>query len=528
MKRINSPNQTDIVMLYKDRDSVEPAIQLIKELDVEFKAYQFNQKKLNDIAAMKPKVVLLSSNSIKNTIQKYIEYLEKYEQKLSAHSAILLISNREMPCAYLACENGLFDNYAIINPLNDPFRLKLILLQELKIVENHENNGLKQLICDGENELASCIEHGVALKNAFSQNIKKCEADFLSATDKVIENDEVKALLHNLIGVSIEDLNENVTANIEGIVEQLAELKVNTQSIKQNIEHSEKPTKKTAAGVNTNFLSSADDNNQSQHQTLSYKILIAEPSDLFSKVIEEIFVETAFNYLLVHDGKSALGQIDTFKPDIVLLAYDLPTITGLDITRIIREQGNKVPIIAYTHQRDKSMIKRWIPLGLSDYIIKPSKKSTILNSVAKAVKNPIEIVHHQKHADKVNIQWIPEYSVGNKKMDEQHKLLFNIINDFFHKDDKQGAIEIFHDISSYINVHFEAEENLLKQINYPYSEEHIKKHNELRHKFHAIQARLNDYDIDDHHKIAMFLYNWLAKHILKADMEYKTYALSIK
>ena len=106
--------------------------------------------------------------------------------------------------------------------------------------------------------------------------------------------------------------------------------------------------------------------------------------------------------------------------------------------------------------------------------------------------------------------------------------LYNYINDFFHKEDSQGAIDIFHDISSYINVHFEAEEKLLKQINYPHSEEHIRKHNELRHKFHAIQAKLNDYDVEAHHKIAIFLYNWLAKHILQADMEYKTYALSIK
>jgi len=48
-----------------------------------------------------------------------------------------MISNREMSCAYLACENGLFDNYVIINPLNEPFRLKLVLFQELKVIESH-------------------------------------------------------------------------------------------------------------------------------------------------------------------------------------------------------------------------------------------------------------------------------------------------------------------------------------------------------------------------------------------------------
>jgi hemerythrin-like metal-binding protein len=112
-------------------------------------------------------------------------------------------------------------------------------------------------------------------------------------------------------------------------------------------------------------------------------------------------------------------------------------------------------------------------------------------------------------------------------MDDQHKLLFEMINEFFRKDGKKEATMLFHNLSSYIDLHFEAEETLLKQINYPDTEKHIKKHNELRAKFHAMQEKLADYDIDVHHRIAMFLYNWLAKHILIADMEYKSYAVSI-
>ena len=50
----------------------------------------------------------------------------------------------------------------------------------------------------------------------------------------------------------------------------------------------------------------------------------------------------------------------------------------------------------------------------------------------------------------------------------------------------------------------------------------------MREKFYLLEKKLEDYDIDVHHKIAMFLYNWLAKHILKSDMEYKSYALSIE
>lgn len=63
--------------------------------------------------------------------------------------------------------------------------------------------------------------------------------------------------------------------------------------------------------------------------------------------------------------------------------------------------------------------------------------------------------------------------------------------------------------------------------NHPDTEDHIRKHAELRNKFHLLEEKLTHYNIDIYHKIAMFLYNWLAKHILKSDMEYKSYALSI-
>lgn len=524
MKHVNLSNHPDVVMIYQDRESVELAIEQIMDLELNFKTFKFDEKILHSIVEMKPKVILLSSNDVKKTIEFYIDYLEEYEHNIAPHSAVLLINNREAPCAYLACENGLFDNYAIINPLNEPYRLKLVLLQELKIIESHKNNSIEQLIAEGEEQLASCIEHGVTLKKSFIQNVAQCDKSIKSVTQQLEDNSNARALLQNLVGLSLDEMNENITDNIDNILQQLIELKVNNQSIKQNIESYHAPKRKTALGVNQEAFAQAN----TPQRTASYKILIAEPSDLFSRVIEEIFAETVFKYLLVNDGKAALNQIELFEPHVVLLAYDLPSLNGVELTKALREMGNNMPVIAYTHQRDKAVIKDWIPLGLSSYLIKPSKKSAILKSVAKAVKDPAHILPKQPSLETGNIQWIPEYSVGNAEIDEQHKMLFSMINEFFHQEGEAAALAIFQHLSAYIDLHFDCEESLLRQINYPKTTQHSKKHDELREKFALIQGKLEHYDQDVHHRIGMFLYNWLAKHILKSDMEYKEYALSIK
>ncbi|TWX46552.1 hemerythrin domain-containing protein [Colwellia hornerae] len=492
MKSINLQNHPDVIMIYQDKEDVTLALQQILALDIKFKAYKYDPKNINKIAEMKPKVLLLSSNNVKNTIQYYINFLEEYKQNIAAHSAILLINNRETSRAYLACENGLFDNYVIINPLNEPYRLKLILLQELQLIESHKHTSLEQLVSAGEDELASCIEHGVALKKSFLHEIKKCEAGILLAADKAVDNKDAKKVLQNLIGFTLEEMNENVSGNIENIIEQLIDLKTNKDVIKHGVDKFHNPKNKTIVGVNPELLT-ADDEKGATRKTARYKVLIAEPSNLFTRVIEEIFSETVFKYLLVNDGQVALSKITTFKPDVILLAYDLPTINGLDITKSIREEGNNVPVIAYIHHRDKAVIKSWVPLGLSGYLIKPSKKSMILKSVTEAVQNPIEVIPHNKAASRSEIAWVAEYSVGNKEIDEQHKVLFTIINDFFQQESKQAAIMTFKNLSSYIDLHFETEENLLRQINYPDTEDHIKKHAELRNKFHLLEEKLTDY-----------------------------------
>ncbi|MCI2284808.1 bacteriohemerythrin [Colwellia sp. MSW7] len=523
-------NQPDVIMVYQDRDVVEPAIKQIMELELDFKAYKHNPKRMQEIAKLAPKVLLLSSNDVKNTIQFYIDYLEEYEQNIAPHSAVLLINNRETLNAYLACENGLFDNYVIINPLNEPYRLKPVLLQELKIIDSHKNNSLDILISEGDDQLASCIEHGVALKKSFIHEVNKCGETLLSATNDSfagIEGMEAKTVLQNLIGLSLDEMNENISSEIQNILTQLNQLKLNNDKIKQSVNKHNTQSNKTIVGVNAELLTSTEEKDLPLI-TSRYKVLIAEPSDLFTRVIEAIFSETVFKYLLVNDGKSALSQIAKFQPDVVLLAYDLPNVNGIDVTKTIRKKGNKVPIIAYANHVEKAVMKEWIEQGLSGYLLKPLKKSAILASVNYAVKNPEDVLTYDESFGQSEIHWDAEYAVGNADMDNQHKELFDMINEFFKQDNKQSAIILFESLSSYIDLHFESEENLLRQINYPATDEHIKQHEELRHNFNALRNRLIHYDIDIQHKIGMFLYNWMAKHILQSDMEYKAYALSIE
>lgn len=166
-----------------------------------------------------------------------------------------------------------------------------------------------------------------------------------------------------------------------------------------------------------------------------------------------------------------------------------------------------------------------MPLGLSGYILKPSTTETVLKTVTKAVKNPIEILATNKNN---KIEWRPEYTIGNERIDEQHKILFSLINDFFNDNDPASIKILFDKLTDYIQLHFDSEEVMMAEVGYPKISQHMRKHEALVAKFDDIKASLASNDSEEHHKLGLFLYNWLAKHILQEDMDYKSYAIKQK
>ncbi|MFA6194122.1 MAG: bacteriohemerythrin [Patescibacteria group bacterium] len=127
------------------------------------------------------------------------------------------------------------------------------------------------------------------------------------------------------------------------------------------------------------------------------------------------------------------------------------------------------------------------------------------------------------------INWIEEYSVGVKELDEQHQKLIAIINELFtlysEKKFKNVDVEpIFKQLLDYADYHFSTEEHYFTLYNYEKEEAHIAMHNIYRQK---IQDLKNEYDADNNEKtlfaINSFLNNWWIWHINNADKEYTAY-----
>lgn len=87
------------------------------------------------------------------------------------------------------------------------------------------------------------------------------------------------------------------------------------------------------------------------------------------------------------DGASALEAVRTSHPDLVLLDYNLPGMSGLDILRQINKENSTVPVIMVTGQGDERVAVETMKNGAHDYIIKTRNyHDTLPITVERAIR----------------------------------------------------------------------------------------------------------------------------------------------
>jgi len=123
--------------------------------------------------------------------------------------------------------------------------------------------------------------------------------------------------------------------------------------------------------------------------------------------------------------------------------------------------------------------------------------------------------------------WDDSFSLGIPILDDEHKKLLRLINNFLSsihtKDEKSIIKSTFDSLLDYTHVHFTNEEAFMAEHKYPDLKEHKKEHIKLTKE--AVQLNNNkDYVFSDN--IADFLISWLTNHIMGTDKKYAEYILA--
>lgn len=125
------------------------------------------------------------------------------------------------------------------------------------------------------------------------------------------------------------------------------------------------------------------------------------------------------------------------------------------------------------------------------------------------------------------IHWESEYSVGIFKLDEQHKIFINLINQLHDATNQRKTLvtlkRILRNLETYTSMHFKDEEHMLAQVGYFRLRSHRNAHREFSRKLETYTQKIIGGETDKAVKLANFLDDWLDSHLDTVDRLYVEY-----
>jgi len=112
-------------------------------------------------------------------------------------------------------------------------------------------------------------------------------------------------------------------------------------------------------------------------------ILIVEDNELNMKLFNDLLEAKGYSILQTRNGREALDIARANKPDLILMDIQLPEVSGLDVTKWIKEDPEtaSIPIIAVTAFAMKGDEERIRQGGCEAYISKPISVASFLQTI---------------------------------------------------------------------------------------------------------------------------------------------------
>ena len=120
------------------------------------------------------------------------------------------------------------------------------------------------------------------------------------------------------------------------------------------------------------------------------------------------------------------------------------------------------------------------------------------------------------------MEWSDALSVDYPDIDEQHKKLVLMINDYYEQlsaGDHTSLTVLLTGLTEYTKFHFRFEEELMHQSTYPESAHHKHEHAALISRVNNITERVNAGVVAPTAEVANFIKSWLISHIMRTDKE---------
>ncbi len=111
------------------------------------------------------------------------------------------------------------------------------------------------------------------------------------------------------------------------------------------------------------------------------RILVVEDEPRLASFLEKGLRSNGFTVTVAENGAAAIAAAAGAEFDLMILDLGLPDIDGLDVLRLVRDAGHRVPVIILTARDDTADKVTGLDRGADDYVTKPFRFEELLARV---------------------------------------------------------------------------------------------------------------------------------------------------
>ena len=119
-------------------------------------------------------------------------------------------------------------------------------------------------------------------------------------------------------------------------------------------------------------------------------ILVVDDNMINRQVLESFLIALGMQVETVSSGPAAIERVEQGSFDIVMMDVQMPGMDGYETTRVLRDKGFALPIVACTAHAFESDRERAMECGMNGHLLKPVDKEALRSLIQSMVDNSLK------------------------------------------------------------------------------------------------------------------------------------------